>query len=842
MQWNRIKLGVMILSMVIGQWTLLEAQRPKRWTSSEIHNGLKKLNFLGSALYVAAHPDDENTSFIAYLANEKKANVAYLSLTRGDGGQNEIGPEIREFLGLIRTQELLAARRTDGGHQMFSRANDFGYSKNPDETLNIWNKEDVLADVIWAIRKWQPDVIINRFSHDSGRRTHGHHTTSAMLSFEAFDMVGKEDVYPEQLEYVDVWQPRRLFFNTSWWFYGSREKFKEADKTRMLAVDVGVYYPQLGKSNTEIAAESRSMHKSQGFGRTGTRGRSMEYLQLLKGDMPKNKDAIFEGINTTWTRVKGGAAIGKILLEVEAEFDGDDPSKSVPKLLKAYRMIESLEEGYWRNVKLKEIKQIIGACMGFFFEVVAEDYSAAPGESLDISIELINRSGINLSVKNFSLAAVNYDTATSIDLNENERYSLRTGIKLPADLPYSSPYWLNKSWELGMYTVEDQLQIGLPENPRPLVVKADLLVQGTPIPFVTDVIYKKNDPVAGEVYRPFEVLPPVTINIEEKVVIFADQSPKPVSVLVKAGMAGVKGKVGLDVPNGWETKPANIEIELKEKGEEQVVSFELFPPENQSEIELKAFVELEEKRFDREIFIIDYPHIPIQTVLLESKAKAVKVNLKKAGENIGYILGIGDVVPANLEQIGYKITLLNEDDMDLDQLKSYDAIVMGARAYNVHEWLKFSQKQLIEYVKQGGTMVVQYNKSYNLKVSADKIGPYPLKISRKRTSVEEAEMRILKPDHRVLNVPNKITQDDFEGWVQERGLYFPDEWDEKYEPILSSNDPGEDPNDGGLLVAQYGEGHYVYTSYSWFRELPAGVPGAYRLFVNLISLGNEMKP
>ncbi len=725
---------------------------------------------------------------------------------------------------------------------MFSRSNDFGYSKSPDETLKICNKEEVLSDVVWAIRKWQPDIIVNRFSHDSGRRTHGHHNSSAMLSYEAFDLAGDNTVYPEQLKYVDPWQPKRLFFNTSWWFYGSQDKFKEADKSKMLAVDVGVYYPQLGMSNSEISAESRSMHKSQGFGRTGTRGRSMEYLQLLKGDMPQNEGALFEGINTTWTRVKGGAAIGKILLEVENEFDGDNPSKSVPKLIRAYRMIESLDDGYWKRVKLKEIKQIIGACLGLFIEAVAEDFSGAPGESLQVNIELINRSGINVEAKHLSFPSVNFDTTMNLSLAQNEKTNIDTELQLPPNLSYSAPYWLNENWELGMYKVDDQLMRGLPETPRPLMVEAKLTVSGTDIPFVTDVVYKENDPVAGEVYRPFEILPPVTANIEEKVVIFADQSPKPVNVLIKAGMPNVKGEATLVVPEGWEVKPAKIEVSLEEKGAEQLVSFELFPPEGQSEIEIKAQFNLEGELYDKEIIVIQYPHIPIQTVLLESKAKAVKIGLKKAGENIGYILGIGDVVPENLQQIGYQVTLLNEDDMTSDRLKAFDAIVLGARAYNVHDWLKFGQQALMEYVEQGGTIVAQYNKSYNLTVPAKEIGPYPFEISRNRTSVEEAEMRILKPGHPVLNFPNKITKADFDGWVQERGLYFPDEWDDKYETILSSNDPGEDPNDGGLLVTKYGEGHYVYTSYSWFRELPAGVPGAYRLFVNLISLGNELKP
>jgi len=338
------------------------AQAPVQPTSADLYEQIQKMQVLGSVLYVAAHPDDENTRMISYLANEKKVNTAYLSLTRGDGGQNLIGPEIRDLLGVIRTQELLKARSVDGGQQFFSRANDFGYSKNPEETLKIWDEEEVMADVVWAIRKFQPDVIINRFDHSGNRRTHGHHTSSAVLSHKAFDLVGNKEVYPEQLEHVNTWQPKRLFFNTSWWFFGSREKFAKADKSDMLSVDVGVYYPMKGKSNNEIAAESRSMHKCQGFGSTGKRGSEQEYLKLLKGEMPKDKSSIFEGINTTWTRVKGGESIGQVIGNVDAEFKHENPAASIPQLMAAYQMIQGLPDGYWKSVKLKDIKISRSSC------------------------------------------------------------------------------------------------------------------------------------------------------------------------------------------------------------------------------------------------------------------------------------------------------------------------------------------------------------------------------------------------------------------------------------------------------------------------------------------------
>ena len=360
---------VLIQSFVIFllSFQIINAQHPQKSNSAEIFNQIQKLNFVGSVLYIAAHPDDENTRMISYFSNETKARTAYLSLTRGDGGQNLIGPQLRELLGVIRTQELIEARKIDGGTQFFSRANDFGFSKNPGETLEIWDKEKVLADIIWTIRKFQPDVIINRFDHRTAGTTHGHHSASAMLSFESFDKAIDPTVFPEQLKLVQPWQPKRQFFNTSWWFYGSQEKFNAADKTNLISLKTGVYYALIGKSNQEIAALSRSRHQSQGFGSTGTRGEETEYLELIKGELPKGKTDVFEGIDTSWNRIKGGKPIGELLTKIASEFDFTNPSTSIPDLAKAYSMMQSLEENHWKPIKSEEIKKTIAACAGLCF-------------------------------------------------------------------------------------------------------------------------------------------------------------------------------------------------------------------------------------------------------------------------------------------------------------------------------------------------------------------------------------------------------------------------------------------------------------------------------------------
>ena len=824
-------ISVLFLSIL---FNISFAQAPKRWTSGEIHEAIKKLNVLGSVLYVAAHPDDENTRLISYMANERRMNTAYLSLTRGDGGQNLIGNELSELLGLLRTHELLQARGVDGGKQMFSRANDFGYSKNPDETLKVWNRDEVLSDVVWAIRKFQPDIIINRFSHDSGRRTHGHHTSSAILSHEAFDLTADKTKYPEQLKYVDTWQPRRLFFNTSWWFYGSRDKFAKADKSKMLSVDAGVYYPIKGKSNNEIAAESRSMHKCQGMGSTASRGSLQEYLKLLKGDMPGSKEDPFEGINTTWSRLKGGAPIGKLVTEIDNGFRYDTPGSSLPKLLEARKMITALPDSNWKIIKLDEIDSIIEACMGLFLEVVADDYSATPGEEVALEVEVVNRSKAMLTLKSISYLPMGIDSVLNLTMDHNQPYKWSKTLTLPKDMPATNPYWLNKKGTLGMYAVEDQALRGQPETQRKFKVDFHFELDGEMLSYSKPVVFKKTDPVDGEVYRPFEVTIPIFANIEDKVYVFADEKPKEVRILLKSGKDDVKGNLILCHPEGWRYEPESVDFHLKAKGEEQWVTFNVYPPADQNAGLMGPIVDIDGEKYTKEVQFIEYDHIPTQTIVQNAESKIVKIDLKKQGKNIGYIMGAGDEVPESLRQIGYNVTLLSDAEINADNMAKYDAVVLGIRAYNTVDRLKFHQEKLMKYVENGGVLLVQYNTSRRLKVKD--LGPYPIKLSRDRVSVEEAEVRFLMPEHRVLNFPNKITSADFDNWVQERGLYFPDEWDDEYDAILSSNDPGESPKDGPLLVANYGKGVYIYTGLSFFRELPAGVPGAYRLFANLLSI------
>lgn len=814
----------------------LQAQQPKKPTSSELYEAIEKLNFLGSVLYVAAHPDDENTRLISHISNAVKAQTAYLSLTRGDGGQNLIGPELRELLGVIRTQELVAARKIDGGEQFFTRANDFGYSKHPDETLTIWNKKDVLSDVVWAIRKFQPDIIINRFDHRSPGSTHGHHTSSALLSMEAFDAAADPTKYPDQLIHVEVWQPKREFFNPSWWFYGSQEKFDAADKTNFYELEVGNFYPALGLSNSEIAALSRSSHQSQGFGNTGSRGSEIEYLELIKGDAATDKDNIFEGIDTSWSRVHGGKQIGELLKTIQENYDFNNPSASIPKLVEAYQLIQKLENKHWKKIKSEAIKNVIAGCMGLYLEVAAASNTVTPNSTVKLSLEAINRSS-----QNIKLVSVVLSDGTTIqdpkDLKNNASHRFKSEMTIAQNTPYSTPYWLDNKRTLGMYNVTDQNLIGLPETPRSITATFNVSINGVIIPYVRPVIYKTNDPVKGEVYKPFEVIPAVSAHISESVIIFADDQQKDIQVIVQANRNNLEGFVKLAYPKGWNVYPDKQKVALLNKGEEKTLVFTVIPPKNQSEGLLTPSVHVGHEVYTKHLIEMDYDHIPFQIISQPSQSKIVRLDIQKKGDNIGYIEGAGDVVPESLRQIGYNVVLIKPEDITAERLSGLDAIVVGIRAYNTLDALKFKQDQLFEFVKQGGNLIVQYNTSGRLVV--DDLAPFPLKLSRDRVTDENSDVKFLNPKHELLNYPNKITQKDFEGWTQERGLYFPDQWSEEFTPLLSMHDKGETPKDGSLLVAKYGKGHYIYTGLSFFREFPEGVAGSFRLFANMLSIGKE---
>jgi LmbE family N-acetylglucosaminyl deacetylase len=803
---------------------------PEQMNSAQIQLALDKLNVLGRVLYIAAHPDDENTNLMALWANGSLYETAYLSITRGDGGQNLIGPELRERLGVIRTEELLAARRIDHGKQFFSRAIDFGFSKTAEETMRIWDHDKILSDVVWVIREFRPDVIVTRFSPED-QLTHGHHTASAILAREAFAAAGDPNRFPEQLAFVKPWHPTRLVWNTSPFFFRNRNL--PFDPTGLTVLEAGGYNPLLGKAYTEIAAASLSMHKSQGVGSPPRRGARKEYFKLLEGQPMMS--SLFEGIDMSWSRVANSESVAGEIRQIISQFHPADPAASVPELLKLRQTMSGIKDASWVPEKKAELDQIIAACLGLHVEASINNETVMPGETAAIKLEAINRCNVPVILQEVRFPNSGDSVKIDAPLPSDELVSKDLSCRIPENAPYSQPYWLRKPGTLGAFAVDDQQLIGLPENPPELPVEIVLQVNGQELRYIVDTKYRTVDPVAGELRRSLVIGPPVFAKVADSVLIFPTNQPKPVSIHVTAATGPIKGALKLAVPQGWAVDPASVPIDLKGADAQTTATFTVKPPSQNSEGMLQAIVSVNGRDYSFERVRISYPHIGVHTLMPPAEVRLVRADIRKKGDRIGYIPGAGDDVPESLQQIGYSVKILSESDITAKNLAQFSAVVLGIRASNTQERISNWLPELFAYVKAGGLAIAQYNTLAELKT--EQFGPYPLEISRDRATDENAEVRILAPNHPLMTTPNKITSTDFEGWVQERGLYFPKKWDPAWTPILSCNDPKEKPLDGGLLVAKFGKGFFVYTSYSWFRQLPAGVPGAYRLFANMLSLG-----
>lgn len=823
--------------LLYGQGADLYYQRPS--DAATIYQQMEKLQTLGTVMYMAAHPDDENTRLISWFSRQRKVHTVYLSLTRGDGGQNLIGTEISELLGVLRTQELLAARRTDGGEQWFTRANDFGYSKNAEETLAIWNKEKVLADVVYAIRKFRPEIIINRFDANSSGETHGHHTASAMLSLEAYRLAGDPRAFPEQLTEVAPWQPKRVFFNTSWWFYGSKEAFDQADKSRMVHVDIGVYEPWSGYSNSEIASISRSQHRCQGFGSELARGNSLEYLDLLEGDLPGNDHDPLDGIDMSWLRTPNGQQIQTEIEKILARYDFRQPAASIPALVQLYVLVSKQDGNPWKSRKLEEIAGLIADCSGLFAEWTTSSKTGIPGGKVSTELEIIQRAGPPMTVERLLVPALSLDTLMAHNLVQNERLKWPfEGIWTEGD-QWTAPYWLLEPQEGGLYTVEDPALRGRPESPNPARIQVVLKLGEVAIPIVLPLSWKRVDPAYGERYQPYALLPEGFVTPVQPVAVFPTTSYKEIQLKIKAGQPDFRANLITEFPAGWRVEPDTQAIQIDLEGGEQLVTLRVFPPEKPDIATASFRMEGAFKPLTKALREVQYEHIPNQYVLMPAEMKWVHVDLQVQGREIGYITGAGDQVPDCLREAGYRVTILEDGDLTTANLKRFDALLVGIRAYNTRESLKFHQPALNQYVQEGGTVIVQYNTNRGLVCPPS---PLPLSLSRDRVTVETAPITVLAPEHPGLTYPNRISDSDFDAWVQERGLYFPNEWDPAFVPLLAAADPGEELSRGMLLVAPFGDGHYVYTGLSFFRQLPAGVPGAYRLLANLIALGKTNKP
>jgi LmbE family N-acetylglucosaminyl deacetylase len=835
--------------------------------TGDLELSLRKLNELGTVLMIAAHPDDERTNVLAYFARGRNMRTAYLSITRGEGGQNLIGAEQGAALGMIRTQELLAARRIDGAEQFFSRAIDFGFTKTVEETMQKWGHEAVLSDVVWVIRRYRPDVIILGFS-GTPSDGHGQHQASAILGKEAWEAAGDPTKFVEQLRYAKPWHAAKLVWAGGGGRGGPPAPAAGAAPAAPPAAppkppvapatpfDTGGYSPFLGLSFDQLAAISRSQHRSQGFGTTGNGpapaqagaaagggggrgggrggrgGRGGQAPAAAPVAPPARPVDVFADIDHSWNRLPGGAAVGELLDRAVREFDAEHPDRTIPTLAKARPLIAAIDDPL-AKIKLAELDELVGKCAGIWAEALAAQSEVAPGSRVHVTLNVYPRLPVDVKVESAEGEGAWYIPAVT-------KFEPRTGggvtaafdTEIPAIQPYSQPYWLAKPPVGERYTVDDQMLAGLPESPVEQM-RLRMTIGGVPVELLRRIEHHSTDRAEAERIRPITVIPPVSVNLTSSVRVFPDRAAHDVLTIVRANVANAQGEVRLQSPAGWKVTPASLPFHMEAAGEERELKFAVTPPADDATATLRVVATTGGREVALGMETISYPHIPVEVLFPLSDVKAVRADIHVGVHRVGYIMGAGDEVPEALRQLGLDVTLLDTDALVKGDLSKFDAIVAGVRAYNVRADLRANQPRLMEYVRNGGTYLVQY-----MSAGAQNIGPYKITIpggNGYRVTVEEAPVKFTHPDSRLLQFPNHISEKDFAGWVQERGLLFPTEWDPKYETVLASNDPGEKPLEGGELWTHYGKGVYIFSSYVWFRELPAGVPGAYRLFANMLS-------
>lgn len=788
--------------------------------SSEIYHQLLQLKETKRVLYVAAHPDDENTQLIAALGNGEHVQVAYLSLTRGDGGQNLLGKELGIELGQIRTQELLRARETDGGSQFFTRAMDFGYSKNPDETLQNWDKQKILSDVVWVVRKFRPDIIITRFNTVPGGN-HGHHTTSAILAEEAFDLAADPNVFPDQLKYVDIWKPRRIFWNS----YNFGGEFKPLENEKYAVIQTGGFNSLLGEYYSQIAANSRTMHKSQGFGATARIGNTEDHLQFIKGEPFEN--SAFEGIPNRWMEVDRGKEIESMIQSAIDKFDFKDPVINLGSLMEIRSRLQVLNpKASWINEKIEELDKLIFEIVGLKMELVTNQELGYAGEDIRANLVINNPAAVLLTDVSLQLYDSYYSSEGKTVAN-NDPVQIPVEFQIAEEEPLSQPYWLVNPVKDAIYDVSDQHMIGKPFKDMKIGGELTFKIDNQEFKIGIPLEYKYNDQVDGEVRQPFTVVPEVDLAIsDQNVFLISDLNPV-VTITVNFNNDIKEGELTFRNLQKTEFEILGVKDNISQKKKVYRVSFNL--DKNEKREAIAQFTTAEGKTYDQVTHRISYKHIPNLTYFSPASINLIQENWKVSRTKIGYIKGAGDDVPAVLSSLGYQVTEIT--DYSLANLSEFKSIVVGIRAYNTNSELAANQQNLLTYVENGGTVVVQYNVSRPLLV--ENLGPYPFSISRDRVTVEDSPFEA-DWNHPVLAGPNKITEKDFDGWIQERGLYFEADIAPEYSTPLTFQDPGEDPLTSSLIYTKYGKGTYIYTGISFFRELPAGVPGATKLFINLI--------
>lgn len=818
------KLTLVFISCFIFFFSFAQQIRPAK--SSEIFREIKTLRHIPKVLYLAAHPDDENTGLLSWLINEQNVETAYLSLTRGDGGQNLLGTEQGAALGLIRTHELLEARKLDGAQQFFTRAIDFGFSKNTDDTFKQWDADSITADVVWVIRKFRPDVIICRFP-PTAAAGHGQHAASAVVAEKAFKAAADKTMFPNQLKYVDVWQPKRLLWNTF------RFGLVNTTSENQLKVTVGQFDPQLGMGYGELAGLSRSLHKSQGAGTQSVAGVRTEYFTHVMG--VQARESLFDKIPLNWSE-KGIDNIDELIDIILLSFDYNHPDKSLHGLLMLRQRISEIQDASLKKDKLNAIDHIILSCTGFMGEVVTNQAEAIAGNSYNFSLNVISRGAPPVI-----LEQVNWITQTDVlnkRISGDSLINIQRKIQIPLNAALTEPYWLEKpAKNAATFSVPNDTLIGLPELASPLNVSVVLKIGSEKFTVKLPLSYKKLDPVKGDVVEQLRIIPAMDLSFAEPVYFAKEKEDLKVTLRLKANKYINYGKVIFRVENATIATFTGINLP------ENTITIKDFilPAGDLARIKttqnkLEVVFSSENSEFTRGQVLIQYPHLPSLQYFVPATTWLLKGDVKVLAKKVGYIQGAGDLIPEFLRQAGLQVDVLTEADiLNPSKLASYDAVVTGVRVINTDKRIKNWQVALKSYVENGGTIVMQYNTTQDM--ALQDFGIYPLSISSKRVTDENAAVKFFNPNHKLLSYPNKITAEDFNGWVQERGAYFPDKWDDKYETLFEMNDTGEEPLKGSTLYAKYGKGQFIYTPLAFFRQLPAGNIGAARLFFNFISAG-----
>ena len=834
---NKLLLGIFIFIIS----NAVFAQKP----TNEIYVGLKKLNVLGSVLYIAAHPDDENNTLLPYLAKEKMYRTGYLSLTRGDGGQNLIGSEQGIELGLIRTQELLAARMVDGCEQFFTRAYEFGFSKSAEETLKIWDREKVLSDIVWVIRNYKPDVIIARFPPDK-RAGHGHHAASAILANEAFLAAADATKFPEQFKHgVKPWQAKRIVWNT--YNFGSNN----TTASNQLKFEVGNYNALLGESYGEIGGEARTMHKSQGEGRPRRKGSITEYFSLTAGDSMQT--SLMDGVATTWSAFAGGATVEQQINTIVQQYNFEQPNLSIPALVSLYKTLQGLQnENKWVKQKIKEVQQLIVDCAGLFMEATTDTEYAVQGEKLNVSFLVNSRLATQVKLQQVQLVTdfrSVVDTNFTIVLSANKNITFNKSVLVDANKKVYQPYWLNAPMINGsMFTVNDATQIGAAENEPSYMAKFIFSIDDISFTYQSALQYKYIDATRGEVLQPVIVVPPVIVSLSPDIVLtnILPQTIKTknqsIQIQYKSNFTGEKVATIFSIKQGDSTvykKDTVLNFEVAKSYNLDLPLSKIFNKKLEENLTVEMLLQKdgEAKAYSHFLRKISYDHIPNLHYFYKDNIRVITDSIQVKGKKIGYVIGAGDKVPEALLSMGFEVVYLQEKEITVQNLHQYDAVVTGIRAFNIHDWLTSKNDILNAYVQGGGNLIVQYLKSNTVGSQKIKVGPYDFTVNaQSRVTEENAAVNFLLPKHSVLNYPNKISNKDFENWVQERSTYQAVNFDKNYEAILSMNDEGEQPANGSLIIAKYGKGNFVYSSLVLFRQLPQGIAGAFKLLANMIAL------